>query len=75
MCSRHLPYRYVFFFSKKIWLPPTPPTDERPEYYVDLALGMWYDTSSAMTPDELGPITVYWYVSLVSHALYKYMDS
>ena len=49
---------YLSFFSQ-IWLPPTPPTDDVPEYYLDYTLEMAYDTISVMTPDELMSTAIY----------------
>lgn len=41
----------------KIWGPPTPP-DDGPDYYVDHALNMLYDTRSFMTESQLPPVYV-----------------
>lgn len=46
-----------------MWFPPTPPSDDCCDYYVDLALDMTYDTQSVMTP-----------VALVASAVYRYCE-
>ena len=51
--SLSLSLSHTHTHTHKIWLPPTPPTDDNPEYYVDLSLEMSYNTNNTMTPDEL----------------------
>ena len=44
-----------------MWLPPTPPTDDIPDYYIDYTLELSYDTTTVMTPDALLSAAIHWY--------------
>ena len=57
--SKNTIFKYQICYPQ-MWLPPTPPSDDCYDYYVDFALDMTYDTLSVMTP-----------VALVSSAVYR----
>ena len=42
-------YRSTSHVHAQIWLPPTPPSDDTEDLYVDLVLEMSYDTQGTMS--------------------------
>ena len=40
----------------QIWLPPTPPSEDSEEYYVDTVLDMKYNITSVIAPAVLASI-------------------